>query len=109
MPDSVGVGPPASLSLSDPSPVTAGSVTITLPKNGAVFETSAHWVNPTPFSQSYYAWSCAAVKAADPTLVIARFNASQKTAEGIVRGWRKLPHYRANVVLQRPAGHRVKS
>ena len=36
-------------------------------------------------------------------------NASQKTAEGIVRGWRKLPHYRANVVLQRPAGHRVKS
>ncbi len=36
-------------------------------------------------------------------------NASQKTAEGIVRGWRKLPHYRANVVLQRPAAHRVKS
>lgn len=28
-------------------------------------------------------------------------NASQKTAEGIVRGWRKLPHYRANVALQR--------
>jgi hypothetical protein len=34
---------------------------------------------------------------------------SQKTAEGIVRGWRKLPHYRANVALQRPAAHRVKS
>ncbi len=35
-------------------------------------------------------------------------NASQKTAEAIVRGWRKLPHYRANVALQRPAAHRVK-
>jgi len=34
-------------------------------------------------------------------------NASQKTAEGIVRGWRQLPHYRANVALQRPAAHRV--
>ena len=30
-------------------------------------------------------------------------NTSQKTAEGIVRGWRKLPHYRANIALQRPA------
>lgn len=27
--------------------------------------------------------------------------ASQKTAEGTVRGWRKLPHYRSNVALQR--------
>ncbi|MGB8959196.1 MAG: DUF5107 domain-containing protein [Candidatus Aminicenantales bacterium] len=44
---------------------TRWSVAITLPKDGAVFETSARWVNPTPFSQSYYAWSCAAVKAAD--------------------------------------------
>ena len=44
---------------------TRWSVTITLPKDGAVFETRARWVNPTPFSQSYYAWSCAAVKAAD--------------------------------------------
>jgi hypothetical protein len=35
--------------------------------------------------------------------------ASQKTAEGIVRGWRKLPHYRANVALQRPANLRVKA
>jgi len=35
-------------------------------------------------------------------------NASQKTAEAIVRGWRKLPHCRANVALQRPAAHRVK-
>jgi hypothetical protein len=34
---------------------------------------------------------------------------SQKTAEGIIRGWRQLPHYRANVVLQRPADLRVKS
>jgi hypothetical protein len=36
-------------------------------------------------------------------------NASQKTAEGIVRGWRKLPHYRANVALQRSPALRVKS
>jgi hypothetical protein len=34
---------------------------------------------------------------------------SQKTAEGIIRGWRKLPHYRANVALQRPAARREKS
>lgn len=44
---------------------TRWSVTISLPKDSAAFETSALWVNPTPFSQSYYAWSCAAVKAAD--------------------------------------------
>ena len=44
---------------------TRWSVTITLPKDSAAFETSALWVNPTPFSQSYYAWSCAAVKTAD--------------------------------------------
>jgi len=44
---------------------TRWSVTITLPKDGAAFETSGRWVNPTPFSQSYYVWSCAAVKAAD--------------------------------------------
>ena len=36
-------------------------------------------------------------------------NGSQKTAEGTIRGWRKLPHYRVNVALQRPAAHRVKS
>jgi tetratricopeptide (TPR) repeat protein len=44
---------------------TRWSVTITLPKDGAAFESRAGWVNPTPFSQSYYAWSCAAVKADD--------------------------------------------
>jgi hypothetical protein len=36
-------------------------------------------------------------------------NASQKTAEGIVRDWRKLPHYRENVALQRPTALRVKT
>ena len=36
-------------------------------------------------------------------------NASQKTAEGIVRGWRELRHYRENVALQRPATLRVKT
>ena len=36
-------------------------------------------------------------------------NSTQKSAEGIVRGWRKLPHYRANVALQRSAAHRVKT
>ena len=35
--------------------------------------------------------------------------ASQKTAEGTVRGWRLLSHYRANVALQRPAALRVKT
>jgi len=36
-------------------------------------------------------------------------HASQKTAEGTVRDWRRLPHYRANVRLQRPAALRVKT
>jgi hypothetical protein len=36
-------------------------------------------------------------------------NATQKTAEGIVRGWRELRHYRENVALQRPTALRVKS
>ena len=44
---------------------TRWSVTVTLPKDSAAFETNALWVNPTPFSQSYYAWSCAAVKTAE--------------------------------------------
>jgi tetratricopeptide (TPR) repeat protein len=44
---------------------TRWSVTLTVPKDGAVFESRARWINPTPFSQSYYAWSCAAVRAAD--------------------------------------------
>jgi hypothetical protein len=34
---------------------------------------------------------------------------SQKTAEGIVRGWRQLRHYRENVALQRAAALRVKT
>ena len=44
---------------------TRWSVTVTLPKDSAAFETNALWINPTPFSQSYYAWSCAAIKTAD--------------------------------------------
>jgi tetratricopeptide (TPR) repeat protein len=44
---------------------TRWSMTITLPKDSAAFETNALWVNPTPFSQSYYAWSCAAIKTAE--------------------------------------------
>jgi hypothetical protein len=35
--------------------------------------------------------------------------ASQKTTEATVRGWRKLPHYRDNVALQRPNDHRAKA
>jgi hypothetical protein len=35
--------------------------------------------------------------------------ASQKTAEATVRGWRRLPHYRQNVALQRPSAFAVKS
>jgi tetratricopeptide (TPR) repeat protein len=42
---------------------TRWSVTITLPKDKAYFETSPFWHNPTPFSQSYYSWLCASVKA----------------------------------------------
>ena len=33
--------------------------------------------------------------------------ASQKTAEGTVRGWRRLLHYRDNVALQRPLALRT--
>jgi tetratricopeptide (TPR) repeat protein len=44
---------------------TRWSVTITLPKDKAYFETKALWANPSPFNQSYYAWMCAAVKTAD--------------------------------------------
>jgi hypothetical protein len=36
-------------------------------------------------------------------------NGSQKAAEGTIRGWRKLPHYRANVALQRSPARRVKT
>ncbi len=35
--------------------------------------------------------------------------ASQKSVEGTVRGWRRLPHYRTNVALQRPSALRVKT
>jgi len=44
---------------------TRWSVTITLLPDSAAFETNARWHNPTPFSQSYYAWSCAAIKTAE--------------------------------------------
>lgn len=44
---------------------TRWSVTITLPADKAYFETNGFWHNPTPFSQSYYYWSCAAIKTAD--------------------------------------------
>jgi tetratricopeptide (TPR) repeat protein len=44
---------------------TRWSVTVTLPKDAAHFETNARWANPTPFDQSYYAWSCAAIRTAD--------------------------------------------
>jgi tetratricopeptide (TPR) repeat protein len=44
---------------------TRWSVTITLPKDRAYFETNGFWHNPTAYSQSYYYWSCAAIKTAD--------------------------------------------
>jgi len=44
---------------------TRWSVTIRLPRDKAFFETNGAWHNPTPFSQSYYYWSCAAIKTAD--------------------------------------------
>ncbi len=44
---------------------TRWSVTVRLPKDKAYFETNGAWYNPTPLSQSYYYWSCGAVKTAD--------------------------------------------
>ncbi|MGA2533641.1 MAG: DUF5107 domain-containing protein [Candidatus Aminicenantales bacterium] len=44
---------------------TRWSVTVTLPKDKAYFETNGFWHNPTAYSQSYYYWSCAAIKTAD--------------------------------------------
>jgi tetratricopeptide (TPR) repeat protein len=44
---------------------TRWSVTIRLPKDKGYFETNGAWYNPTPFSQSYYYWSCGAIKTAD--------------------------------------------
>lgn len=42
---------------------TRWSVTVTLPAEAAFFETRAAWHNLTPYGQSYYYWSCPAVKA----------------------------------------------
>jgi tetratricopeptide (TPR) repeat protein len=44
---------------------TRWSVTIKLARDKAYFETNGAWYNPTPFSQSYYYWSCAAIKTGD--------------------------------------------
>jgi tetratricopeptide (TPR) repeat protein len=44
---------------------TRWSVTVRLPKDKAYFETNGAWYNPTPFRQSYYYWSCAAIKTAE--------------------------------------------
>ncbi len=49
---------------------TRWSVTVSLPGASAAFETSALWINPTPFSQSYYSWSNAAVRTADDLKLI---------------------------------------
>jgi tetratricopeptide (TPR) repeat protein len=42
---------------------TRWTVAITLPKERAYLETRAYWYNPTPYLQSYYSWSTAAVSA----------------------------------------------
>lgn len=44
---------------------TRWSMTVRLPKDKGYFETRGTWHNPTPFSQSYYYWSCAAIKTAE--------------------------------------------
>ncbi len=44
---------------------TRWSVTIHLPKDKAYFETKAFLYNPSPFHQSYYSWTNAAVKATE--------------------------------------------
>jgi len=41
---------------------TRWSVTITLPRDKAYFETQAFWYNPSPLHQSYYAWMNGAIK-----------------------------------------------
>jgi tetratricopeptide (TPR) repeat protein len=42
---------------------TRWTVAISLPKDAAYLETKAFWYNPTPYEQSYYSWSTAAVSA----------------------------------------------
>ncbi|MCK4647283.1 MAG: DUF5107 domain-containing protein, partial [Candidatus Aminicenantes bacterium] len=44
---------------------TRWSVTVTLPRDKAFFETCALWYNPSPLHQSYYSWMNAAVKVGD--------------------------------------------
>jgi tetratricopeptide (TPR) repeat protein len=44
---------------------TRWSVAVTLPKDKAYFETTGAWYNPSLYSQSYYYWSCAAIKTAE--------------------------------------------
>ena len=44
---------------------TQWRVTISLPKNGALFETKALLYNPTPYHHSYLSWENAAYKATD--------------------------------------------
>jgi tetratricopeptide (TPR) repeat protein len=42
---------------------TRWTVAITLPKDKAYLQTRAMWYNPTPYDQSYYTWTTAAVSA----------------------------------------------
>ncbi len=44
---------------------TRWTVEIRLPSDAAAFETRTHWYNPTPFAQSNYSWSTAAIHTAD--------------------------------------------
>jgi len=44
---------------------TRWSVTITLPRDKAFFETRAFWYNPSPLHQSYYSWMNSAVRTGD--------------------------------------------
>lgn len=44
---------------------TRWRVTVTVYPDKAYFETRALWLNPGPYHQSYYAWMCAAVPAAE--------------------------------------------
>ena len=44
---------------------TRWTVAITLPKEKAYLETRAFWYNPTPYDQSYYTWTTAAVSAGE--------------------------------------------
>ncbi len=82
---------------------TRWTVAITLPKSGAYLETRAFWFNPTPFEQSYYSWSTAAVGAAPDlrydypgTSMVQHSSSTDNTPWPVSPEGRDLSRYRQN-------------